>query len=905
MRTTFLFLLSLVVSTMANGETFYNLGSKHLTASEINKGDIHVALASENVVASRFLSDGSNTTSFDSSSGANTFLVEKVSGGVVLKNLKSEEYFGGSGSTFGRTKSKSSAKVFTVKDITSAVENVASNSLEGHYFSFSSGGTRYLNINTNGYNSVQYATGNGCWSVFFVYPVTVEDREELNIIPAPKKVSVADGAYNLPDGFKVSVSEFSSDNDIVLYDVQNFIHKVNTATGKKGIASADGADIRLSQDVSLAEEGYVLDIAKDGITLSASTATGLFYGLQTLMKLMPANVILGKAGNGTENYALPLAKIEDEPRFPYRGFMLDVSRHFFSVEQVKKMIDLMAIYKMNVFHWHLTDDQGWRAEIKKYPSLTTTGATRSNSWNTDIHQVIENGNVYWTGVGAYTGKPYGPYFYTQEEMRDVVAYAKQRHVDVLPEIDMPGHFVAALAAYPQYSCTPNNPPTVWTNGGISNNVLNVGNDNAVQFAKNILSELCDIFPYPYFHIGGDECPTSQWESNDACKAKLARLGKTNFRALQSDFIREIGEFLKGKGKKMFCWNESVTAEGADLDIVKESDATIMCWYPCQSSATKATSLGLDVIITEFSSGCYYINRKQSTDYGEPDAAGSGNDSVEATYDYVPVPKNVSAEALKHYKGVQGTFWAEHVSSNEYLEYLAIPRFMCLAETGWSPQSLKSWSSFRKRMTEETKLLDLGGYVYARHWMEGYVHRQAPVLPIRDGATVTFTNMSGDRPRCLAEESGNINGQGSANTEWVLESTGRDGQYYIKSSTSGKYIYASKNEAGTIVMLSKINKTPWMFDTKTIAGFLAICHTSTDGLAINNNVSNKTHAHLAAHGGSNGSSFWTIQEAEVTGVKTAEVQSGRHSSEMAYNLLGQVVESPDRGIFIMNGKKILR
>lgn len=905
MKKIYLLLLLLTSSLIASADVYYNIDSKPLTSSEINKGGIYVALCAENLLATRYLSDGSNTSSFSTSTAANTFLVEKVSNGVVLKNVLSEEYFGGSGSSFARTKTKSSAKVFTVKDITSNVENVASNSLEGHYFSFSSSGTRYLNINTNNYNSIQYATGNGCWSVFFVYQVTIEDRKELNLIPAPKKSTVAEGEYNLPENYSVSMSGFDTDNDVILNDITTFIQSVNTATGKNGFASNENADVKIAHNSSIAEEGYLLSITSSGISLEASTADGVYYGLQTLMKLMPANVILGKAGEGTETYALPLAKIEDEPRFPYRGFMLDVSRHFFTIEQVKKMIDLMAIYKMNVFHWHLTDDQGWRAEIKKYPKLTTVGATRSNSWNTDIHKVTENGNTYWTGVGAYTGKQYGPYFYTQEEMREVVEYARKKHIDVLPEVEMPGHLVAAMAAYPQYSCTPNNPPSVWTNGGISSNVLNVANENAVQFAKNILSELCDIFPYPYFHIGGDECPTTQWESDEACKEKLKQLGKTSFRALQSDFTREISEFLKTKGKSIFCWNESVTASGSDLDVMQQTGATIMCWNPCQSGAKKAVGLGLDAIISEWGSGCYYINRKQSNDYGEPTAAGGGGDTVEATYNYVPVPSGLSEEDLKHYKGVQATFWTEHVSSNEYLEYLALPRFMCVAEAGWSPQSLKDWSSFQKRMTEETKLLDLAGYIYARHWMEGYVHRQEPSLPIKDGVVVTFTNMSTDRPGCLAEEGSKLNGQGSANTNWVLQATSNENQYYIKSQSTGKYIYSSKADAGNVVILSKINKTPWAFDTTTMGGFVAICHTSTSGYAINNNVSNVSKAHLAAHGGSNGSSFWTMSEVDVTSVQNLEADGIRTNNDTTYNLLGQVVHNPQRGIYIVNGKKYLK
>lgn len=549
------------------------------------------------------------------------------------------------------------------------------------------------------------------------------EAQILNIIPAPKNITQnTDGTFSFPKNYKVCVTGFGNDNTVVLYDASQFVRNLNTAAGFKGKLSTKSGNLHISHDSSLSPEEYVLDITKRRIFLTASTADGVYYGLQTLMQLLPYNVMLGKVGDNNGDYSLPLVKIEDEPRFPYRGFMLDVSRHFFSVEQVKKMIDLMAIYKMNVFHWHLTDDQGWRAEIKRYPELTTIGATRSNSWNTDIHKIIEGSNVWWTGEGAYTGKSYGPYFYTQQEMRDVVAYARQRHIDVLPEVDMPGHFVAALAAYPQFSCTPDNPPSVWTNGGISSNVLNVADKEAVEFAKNIIAELCDIFPYPYFHIGGDECPTSQWEANNACKQKLQSLGKTSFRALQTDFIREIGDYLKAKGKKMFCWNESVTADGADIEMMKQTGATIMCWNPCQRGAIETVNLGLDAIITEWGSGCYYINRKQSNDYGEPSAAGRGGDTVEKCYEYVPVPSNVSDETLRHYIGVQATFWTEHVSSNEYLEYLALPRLMCVAEAGWTPQEKKDWKSFKARMTAETKLLDLAGYIYARHWMDGYVHR---------------------------------------------------------------------------------------------------------------------------------------------------------------------------------------
>ena len=720
-----------------------------------------------------------------------------------------------------------------------------------------------IDMTVNGANPTTWSgttTPNGSrrLKIYAVDEWSIEEHKSLSLVPAPKYSVVGDGEYLLEQGFSISVEPFAS-KDVqreILADVARFITTINSSTGLECKAISSGGKMNIRENKQLSAEGYNLDVTLEGVTIEASTSDGVYYALQSLMRLLPPNVVLGKKGNADAQYALPVCRIEDEPRFPYRGFMLDVSRHFFTIEQVKKMIDLMAIYKMNVFHWHLTDDQGWRAEIKQYPLLTSKGAERRSSYDTPITRIEENGQVYWTGEGAQTNRKYGPFYYTQEEMKDVVRYAAERHIDVLPEVDMPGHFVAALAAYPQYSCHPTYAPEVWINGGVSSDVLNVANPQAVQFAKNILTELCEIFPYPYFHIGGDECPTSQWESNAQCQEKLAQLGKSSFRALQTEFIREINEHLSSLGKKIFCWNESITDNGADLELMKKSGATIMCWNPCQSGAAKAASLGLDAIITEWGSGCYYINRRQSNDYGEPTAAGSGNDPVSATYNYVPVPNNVSASAAKYYKGVQATFWTEHVSSNEYLEYLALPRFMCVAEAGWTPQEQKSWSSFVRRMTVETEMLDLGGYIYARHWMDNYVPRQAPTSVLADGSVVTFTNKSTDRGQCLADNDGVLNGQGSTCTEWTLEATTTANKYYIRSNVSGLYLYAENGNSGTAVTLST-KKTAWMFDTTTTPGYVAICYDTTSGNAVNNNVSNATKTRLFAHGTGNGASFWAV------------------------------------------------
>ena len=739
-----------------------------------------------------------------------------------------------------------------------------------------------IDMTANGANPTTWVgttTPNGSrrLKMYLAENVQTKEVKSLSLIPAPKTATVGEGEFVLKEGFTIAVGKFadSSDQIQVLADVVRLIATLNEATGLGCEASEGEADIVIEENATLAPEGYTMEITKEGVTIQASRSDGVYYALQSFMRLLPANVILGKPGDEGTVYALPVSHIEDEPRFAYRGFMLDVSRHFFTIEQVKKMIDLMAIYKMNVFHWHLTDDQGWRAEIKQYPKLTTVGAERKSSYDTPITRIEENGQVYWTGEGAQTGRKYGPFYYTQEEMREVVRYAAERHIDVLPEVDMPGHFVAAMHAYPEYSCHPDYAPEVWTNGGISSDVLNVANPEAVQFAKNIITELCDIFPYPYFHIGGDECPTTQWENNALCQEKLRQLGKSSYRALQTEFIREINAHLGTLGKKMFCWNESITEGGADLDLMKQSGATIMCWNPCQSGAAKAASLGLNAIITEWGSGCYYINRKQSNDYGEPTAAGSGNDAVSATYNYMPVPSNVSAENAKYYIGVQATFWTEHVSSNEYLEYLALPRFMCVAEAGWTPQEKKDWRSFVRRMTIDTEMLDLGEYIYARHWMDDYVPRQAPASVISDGSIVTFTNKSTDRGQCLVDDNGTLNGQGSACTQWTLEAASAEGKFYLRSNESDKYLYAANGNSGTMVELST-DKTEWAFDTSTIPGYVAICYNSTSGQAVNNNVTNTTKARLFAHGSGNGASFW-LMETPVN----SELQEGE-SGTLIYN-----------------------
>ncbi len=556
--------------------------------------------------------------------------------------------------------------------------------------------------------------------------MSVEARQFVNITPMPKKMVVGEGTYRLPKSYTVDVAFLA---DSLQSEATRFVDVIRKTTGCKGkLVKSQKASISMQLDKTIAYEGYRLNVGERGIRVSASSARGFFYAFQTLKKMMPANVMAGMSVDEAQK-AVPYFRaeacpeiayvdIDDEPRFWYRGFMLDCGRHFFTVDEIKHILDGMAIYKYNYFHWHLTEDQGWRFEVKKYPRLTEVGSVASDCRMTDM----EKGH-YWLG------KPYGPYFYTQEQCREIVEYARNLHIEVIPEIDMPGHIMAALAAYPEFSCNPEGEHKVQTyQGGVWTDVLNVGDPKAVQFARDVLTEVMDVFPGQYVHIGGDECPTNAWESNAQCQEHLASLikegkvkdlEKHRFRPLQSYFITQMNDHIKARGKKMILWNESVTAGGADLDLIKSTGAMIFSWNPCQQGAAIAASLGLDAVITEWGAGCYYINRKQHDGEGEPVAAGTGrkSDQLPAVYAYKPVPDKVMAPNVKkHYAGVQATFWTEHVSDINYFNYLAYPRLLAVAEAAWSPEEKKDFEDFRTRFTADTMLFDLTGRLYGKHFI---------------------------------------------------------------------------------------------------------------------------------------------------------------------------------------------
>lgn len=525
-------------------------------------------------------------------------------------------------------------------------------------------------------------------------------QQFVNLTPTPKEMRVENGTYRLPAQFTIGGTQLS---DSIKNEVKKFIGDFNkSASGCTASFSqkTEGVALELVHNQTLyktlGQEGYKLSVSTNGIRLESATTTGFFYGFTSLKKLLPACVGAGVKDEKVTTYELPLVQITDNPRFPYRGFMLDVARHFFSVQEVKKMLDVMAIYKLNKFHFHLTEDQGWRWEVKKYPKLTKVGAVASNTYVTSM----EHG-AYWTN------QQYGPYFYTREELKEIVAYAESKHIEVIPEIDMPGHFSAAMAAYPEFSCNPDGVHRVETWGGVFTDVLNVANPKAVRFVKDILDELMVIFPSQNIHIGGDECPTTAWENNAECQAMYKKLNLTSYRQLQTHFIAEITDYLKSKGRKISVWNETVTEKGADLELMKKTGATVYCWVPARKGAEIANSLGLPSIYTVY--GPYYINRAPRKEGWMKTLPGNGSDHLKATYNEQPTD-------FSHSIGVQGTFWTEHVATPDVMEFLALPRLIAVGEAGWSPQSKKNFDSFVQRMRADTTMLNYGGYSYDRAYL---------------------------------------------------------------------------------------------------------------------------------------------------------------------------------------------
>ena len=532
----------------------------------------------------------------------------------------------------------------------------------------------------------------------FLLPSTAAGQTaNFNIIPRPQQVNVSnDAPFTLSAKTVISLGTNSQDMKRNANMLASYIEQatgIRPAVGK----GKNGATIILTIDKTIANaEGYKLDADAKQIRISGASAAGVFYGIQTLRKSLP--LVNGKASK----VSIPAVHITDAPRFAYRGTHLDVSRHFVTADSVRQFIDMLALHNINRFHWHLTDDQGWRIEIKKYPLLTQIGSKRAQT-------------VIGHNSGKYDGKPYGG-FYTQQQIRDIVKYAADRYITIVPEIDLPGHMQAALAAYPDMGCT-GGPYEVWQKWGVSDNVLCAGNDKTLTFIDNVLKEITQLFPSKYIHVGGDECPKTQWQKCPKCQARIKALnleakdGHSAEERLQSYIITHASNYLKSLGRNTIGWDEILEGGLAE-------GATVMSWRG-ESGGIAAAKQHHDVVMTPNS--YLYFDYYQSLDKANEPLAIGGYLPLETVYSYEPMPKELTADEARHIIGVQANIWTEYMPTFKQMQYMALPRMAALSEVQWSQPALKDYTSFTNRLTEFTHLYDRLGYNYAKHLYNVAIH----------------------------------------------------------------------------------------------------------------------------------------------------------------------------------------
>lgn len=507
---------------------------------------------------------------------------------------------------------------------------------------------------------------------------------DYNVVPQPQSVSLTGKTdFVLNSNSRIAYIEGNEEMERNARFLQEYIQK---NTGMKVLLSTNvnkpsAPSILLLLDNKMTEEeGYKISVNQKSITIKGKTPAGVFYGIQTLRKSLPTEVV--------SSVVFPSVEITDAPRFAYRGMMLDCSRHFFSVDAVKEYIDLIAMHNMNRFHWHLTDDQGWRIEIKKYPMLTAVGSVRKRTTIGKNSQIYDN-------------TPYGG-FYTQDDAREIVEYARQRHITVIPEIDMPGHQKAVLACYPELGCT-GGPYEVGQNWGVYLDILCFGEEKAYKFCEDVLSEIMDIFPSELIHIGGDEAPTVRTAKCPKCQALMAREG-LNTKNVQGYFTNRIEKFVNSKGRRIMGWDEILEGE------INQS-ATIHCWRGIEHGV-KAAQEGHDVIMspTAYCYLDYYQADPLKSD--EPQGIG-GYLPIEKVYEMDAVPNSISPENRKHIIGVQANLWTEYVATQGHVQYMVLPRMAAIAEEQWC-QKKGSFEAFVPRLTRLTEIYKLYGMQYAKH-----------------------------------------------------------------------------------------------------------------------------------------------------------------------------------------------
>jgi hexosaminidase len=529
-------------------------------------------------------------------------------------------------------------------------------------------------------------------TINFITGCSKMDDTLLNILPKPSKIEISEGKFHLSQSTKILVEP---GNEELFHIGQYLATRIGKTSGyeipviqKTQSHDVKNAILLMVKDVDtrFGEEGYTLECDSNKIVIHGQPA-GVFYGLQTLFQLLPPQIFNIDSVQNDIDWAVPAVEIEDVPRFQWRGMHLDVCRHFFPVTFVKRYIDYLAMHKFNVLHLHLTDDQGWRVEIKKYPRLMKIGAYRDGT------------------VVGHIGKPhvidgirYGG-FYTQDEIREIVQYAEEQYITVVPEIEMPGHSVAALTAYPHLSCTggPFKVRQVW---GIADDIYCAGNDSVYSFIQNVLTEVIDLFPSKYIHIGGDEAPKERWENCPKCQNRIEKEDLKEEHELQSYFIRRIETFLNSQGRQIIGWDEILEGGLAP-------NAAVMSWRGIEGGIEAAKQK--HHVVMSPTSYCYF-DYYQNDPMNEPLAIG-GFLPLEMVYEFEPVPEELSADQIQYILGAQGNVWTEYIKTPEDVEYMAIPRMCALAEVVWSEKEKRDLNDFLKRMSFHYYRLDETGANY--------------------------------------------------------------------------------------------------------------------------------------------------------------------------------------------------
>lgn len=518
-------------------------------------------------------------------------------------------------------------------------------------------------------------------------------EETINVVPYPNSVEMKCGS------FAAAGAEFKCDpamDEASKAVVEAFAQQLSLVSGKPSTVSEGSAKTGFSFIVNqdMPAEAYTLKVGKKGVKVEASGLNGFNYAVQTIKQMLPVE-IYGTTSAPEASWTIQCAEIDDAPRFGYRGMHLDISRHFYDIDAVKRYLDIMEIHKLNTFHWHLTDDQGWRVEIKKYPELTEKGS-------------IRKGTCVGKNWEELDGKPYGGY-YTQEQIREVVAYAAAKGITIIPEIDLPGHMLAALTAFPELGCT-GGPYDLWCRWGVSDDVLCVGKEETFEFIEGVLDEILELFPSKYIHIGGDECPKVRWEKCPVCQAKIKELGikgdehHSAEHYLQSYTISRVEKYLNERGRSIIGWDEILEGGLAP-------NATVMSWRG-SAGGEEAVRQGHDAIMVPNSH--FYFDYYQSLDVDNEPFGIGGFIPVDMVYSYEPYTEKMTEEERSHILGIQANIWTEYIKTEDHLQYMLLPRMTALCEVQWCQPENKDWERFTKAIPHITDIYDIRGYNYAKH-----------------------------------------------------------------------------------------------------------------------------------------------------------------------------------------------